>query len=290
MVYDILLVDGPYLAHKAFLAPFKLTTSTGMDATMIQAFIRSLNATRKKVKPKQIIIAWESHGTPSWRRELYPAYKPSQPIDIQYVTELKDLQILLYLLNVTQYSAANNEADDVLATLVYNERYQDRESREDNLIVAKTLSLKNILIYTVDKDIMQLVDEHCQIYHDKAKKIFDINEVFLKFNIHPKLIPDLLAIMGDKADNIQGLNGYGNKKAVKLLEKYGNIESIKELDKESMDMITKNKKLTLLNKQCKLRKALYKGEATIESIMDKYELKKMKESIEEYKLLGDAIG
>ena len=256
---------------------------------MIQAFIRSLNATRKKFNPKQIIITWESHGTPSWRRELYPSYKPSQHIDMQYVSQLKDLQILLYLLGVSQYSAANNEADDVLATLVYNERYQDREIREDDLIVAKSLSLKNILIYTVDKDIMQLVDEHCFIYHDKAKKIYDINEVFLKFNIHPKLIPDLLAIVGDKADNIQGLNGYGNKKTVKLLEKYDNIESIaeEEIGKEAKEIILKNKKLTLLNKQCTLRKATYNGEATIESIMDKYELKKMKESIEEYKLMGN---
>jgi len=266
MNYDTLLVDGPYLAHKAFLAPFKLTTTKGRDATMIQAFIRSLNATRKKFNPKQIIIAWESHGTPSWRRELYPAYKPSQPIDIQYVTELKDLQILLYLLNVPQYSAANNEADDVIATM----------------------AKENTLIYTVDKDIMQLINDSCHVYNDKAKKIFTEIEVKEKFLVPPKLIPDLLAIMGDKADNIQGLNGYGNKKAVKLLEKYDDLESMKELiGKEALVKILKNKTLTLLNKKCKLRKATYNGKETIESIMDKYELKKMKESIAEYKLLGD---
>jgi len=268
MNYDILLVDGPYLAHRSFLAPFRLVTKDGKDATMIQAFIRSLNATRKKFN-SQIIVTWESHGTPSWRRELYPSYKPSHPIDMQYVSQLKDLQILLYLLNVPQYSAANNEADDVLATLKYDTTYL------------------NVLIYTVDKDIMQLIDDHCHIYHDKTKKIFTETEVKEKFSVPPKLIPDLLAIMGDKADNIQGLNGYGNKKAVKLLEKYGDIESIKELDKESTDRITKNKVLTLLNKKCKLRKATYNGEETIESILDKYELKKMKESIEEYKLMGD---
>ena len=267
MQYDTLLVDGPYLVHKSYLAPFNLTTSDGKDTTMISAFIRSLNAIRKQFKPNQIIIAWESYGTPSWRREMYPSYKPSKPIDIQYVSQLKDLQILFYLFGVLQYSASNNEADDVLATLATNK--------------------ENTLIYTVDKDIMQLVNDSCHIYHDKTKKIFTETEVKEKFSVLPKLIPDLLAIMGDKADNIQGLNGYGNKKAVKLLEKYGNIESIKELDKESKDRITKNKVLTLLNKECKLRKASYNGEATIESIMNKYELKKMKESIAEYKLLGD---
>jgi len=269
MTYNKLLVDGPYLAHKSYLAPFKLTTSDGKDVTMIQAFIRSLNAIRKQFQPKQIIIAWESHGTPSWRREMYPAYKPSKSIDIQYVSQLKDLQILFYLFGVLQYSAANNEADDVLATLASNK--------------------ENVLIYTVDKDIMQLVNDSCHIYHDKTKKIFTEAEVIEKFSIPPKLIPDLLAIMGDKADNIQGLNGYGNKKAVKLLEKYGNIESIaeEEIGKEAKEIILKNKKLTLLNKQCKLRKASYSGNETIESIMDKYELKKMKESITEYKLMGN---
>jgi len=267
MQYDLLLVDGPYLAHKSYHAPFKLTTSNGKDATMIQTFIRSLNAVYKQFKPKEVIVAWESHGTPSWRREMYPTYKPGKPADIQFVSQLKDIQILLYLFGLTQYTADNNEADDVIATLA---ACKDKVS----------------LIYTVDKDIMQMICNNCYIYNDKTKQVFDSVAVKEKFLVSPKLIPDLLAIMGDKADNIQGLNGYGNKKAVKVLEKYGNIESIPddEFDLQTKKMLLKNKKLTLLNTNCSLRKASYNGEETIESILDKYELKKMKESIKKYEI------
>ena len=210
MKYQTLLVDGPYLAHRSFRAPYQLTTKDGKDSTMIHSFIRSLNSLRKQFGPNQILIAWESHGTPSWRREQYPAYKPSQSLDIQYVSELKDLQTLLHLFGVKQFYAPNNEADDVLARL--------------SISVNDLKVTYPIVIFTVDKDIMQLVGEQCMVYDGKV--FHDINKVKEKFFVWPEQIADLLAIAGDNADNIQGLNGYGFKKAAKLIEKYDMVEFV----------------------------------------------------------------
>jgi DNA polymerase-1 len=276
MNYETLIIDGPYLAHRSYDAPYRLTTKDGRDSTMIHSFIRSLNAFRKQFNPKTIIIAWESPGTPSWRRHQYPAYKGTRGrLDEQFIYQLNDLQNLLHLFGVKQYNSPCNEADDVIARLsIDNIKYP-------------------VVVFTKDKDIMQLVGEQLQIYD--GKELYDINKVKEKFFVWPEQIPDLLAIAGDKSDNIEGLEGFGFKKAAKIIEEIGDIEHLNMLtcsrnlvySEQTKNMLMQNKKLTELNFDCTLQtipKEIVKD--TIESIMDKYELKKMKESIEEYKLLG----
>ena len=268
----ILIVDGPYLAHRSFGAPYKLTTTTNLDATMIHSFIRTLNSLRKQFLPRQIIIAWESHGTKSWRRELLSEYKPSSgSVTQEYIDELRDLQILLYLLGVKQYNASNNEADDVIATLV-------KQMKEDMTF-----------IYTIDKDIMQLINKVVHVWD--GKQFYSENVVKKKFKVEPYQIPDYLAIVGDSSDNIKGIKGYGPVKAVELLNKYMLIEGIPNTEKiwNEEVQLAFNRKLITLNDECELEPVPnkdFKTNETIVSIMDKYELKKMKEKIEEYRLLG----
>jgi len=275
-MYQTLIIDGPYLAHRSYSAPYKLTTSDGRDSTMIHSFMRSLNSFRKQFAPDTIIIAWESHGTPSWRKKQYPAYKGTRGmIDEQFIYQLNDLQNLLALFKVKQFNSPTNEADDVIARLTID-------------------SIKYpVLIFTKDKDMMQLVGESLQVYDGKV--FYDINKVKEKFFVYPEQIPDLLAIGGDKVDNIYGLEGYGFKKAAQLIKKYGKVEDIELSNcsrnivwsEQTKNRLIKNKKLTKLNFGCDLQKIpKEKPKDTIESILDKYELNKMKESIEEYKLMG----
>jgi len=272
MNYDTLLVDGPYLAHRSYSAPYRLTTSTGLDATMMHSFIRSLNAIRKKFNPREVIVAWESHGTPSWRRDMLQSYKPGKPLDTTFIQSLKDLQILLHLLGITQYMAPNNEADDVIATYVQNH------------------SNENIVIFTVDKDIMQLVNGTTHVYDGHT--MYDEAAVLAKFEVLPDRIPDLLALCGDKADNIEGIEGIGIKTAAKIIKEYDCVESIPfptcsyTRINLSQRLVLQNKKLTLLNKQCEPKPITPEATTTIEAILDKYELKKMKEDIKEYKQMG----
>jgi DNA polymerase I len=271
---DALLVDGPYLAHRSYGAPYKLTTSKGKDATMIHSFLVTLNSLRKQLNPSEIIIAWESHGTKSWRRSMLQDYKPSSgKVTQDYVEELIDLQLILHLLNIKQYYSPSNEADDVLARLA-----KEKQGK--------------VLIYTVDKDLMQLVDEDTYIFDGRTKMLIEEQHVRVKFGVEPYQIPDLLAIAGDVCDNIKGIDNYGIKKAAKLLSEYIHIEGIPndhELVIDFGNVLEFNKKLTSLNSDCELLPIPnddFSSTETIESMFVKYEFHKFQEKIPELKLLG----
>ena len=239
---------------------------------MIHSFIRTLNSLRKKFNPQEIIVTWESYGTSSWRKEMQSDYKPNGGTSItrQYIDEAIDLQLILYLFGVKQYYSPHNEADDVIAKLVYNTN-------------------DNVLIYTVDKDMMQLVDDFTHVYN--GEDIFDEAKVREKYKVAPFQIPDYLAIVGDACDNIKGIQGYGPVRASKILAEHIHIEGIPNehelhIHQKELDF---NKKLAVLNKDCELvaiPNKDFKTTETIISMFDKYEFKKLKEKIEEYKLLG----
>ena len=70
--YEMLIIDGPYLSHRSYSVDFKLTTTTGLNSTLIFGFLKTLNALKKQFTPDDIIVTWESYGTPSWRKKQYP--------------------------------------------------------------------------------------------------------------------------------------------------------------------------------------------------------------------------
>ena len=261
MNYDILLIDGPYLAHRSYCAPFKTTTSTGLESHAILSFMNTLLMLKKKFQPKQTLVAWESYGTPSWRRELYSTYKPPKKPDQSFIDQTKDIMSLLSALHIHLYSAPNNEADDVIAH--FTMKYEGM----------------NTVIFTVDKDMMQLIFHNTDIYN--GKQICDINYVVNKFGVHPLQIPDLLANVGDSADNIDGIPKYGYKRASKLLRANHRLRFIPQstFTSDEWKTLNLNYKLTCLNYDC--NPILYKPEKeyTIEEICNKYELDKIKKKL-----------
>lgn len=264
MKYDSLLIDGPFLSYKSYSAPYKLTTSTGLDATLIPTFFKTLNSLKKKFSPKRIVVTWESYGTKSWRKEEYPSYKMGRKKKNNvYWGSLVDVQSFLYLLGVEQFYSPHNEADDVISTLVGNG--------------CKTV------IFTNDKDLMQLVNDNVFVWD--GKMLFDATEVKKKYLVEPYQIPDLLAMWGDHTDNIEGIKGYGKMKSAKVLRMYGDVEHIppSEIIYKYRKKMLFNKKLTTLSNGCML-KTIPKGKVndTIDSILDKYELKQIKETISEF--------
>lgn len=264
MNYDTLLLDSPFLAHRSFALHNRLTTSTGIDATLIHNFIRSLGPLKRKFPDAEMKFAWESYGTVQWRRELYPSYKPPKFVNDGYKEQVRDLQRLLSNLGYKLYYANGNEADDTIASLCDS-------------------STGNVCIFTVDKDLMQLVNNSVHVYN--GKELFTERDVFEKFGVYPLQIPDLLAIWGDTADNIEGLPGFGFKKSVEVIEKYQRIESIPKEHplSKSMDKLILNKKLTTLNRSCHIISYVPQPFVPISSIISKYELKQVGEHIEDYR-------
>jgi len=266
MRYDVLLVDGPYLAYRSYTAPYKLSTLSGRDSTMIQTFFNILLSVKRKHNPKQIAIAWESHNTPSWRRDISPSYKPKRVLNNDFIEQLNDIKKLLNLLNIKQFYASYNEADDVIATLTHNTE-------------------KSVLILTVDKDIMQLTSDINKHHILCNNIIMTEDDVIKKFDVQPYQIPDYLALVGDTADNIEGVKGIGKKKASKILQEYGSILVIEPdiLSDNDLQKVHINRKLTLLNYDANVQ-LLFENETINESIDDilrKYELIQLKKRKEE---------
>lgn len=265
-MYQKLIIDAPYLAHRSYLAPYDLSTKHGNSSTMIHGFLNSLNSLNRKFKPGVIEVAWESHGTKSWRRKIYPDYKPSKGVEEDFIEQLKSIQVFLYLIDLKQFYSPHNEADDVIAKLIDNQ---------------------NNLIFTSDKDIFQLIDSNTHIYD--GKKIYTEKDAIKKFGIKPKQIPDYLAIKGDKSDNIPGLDGYGPKKSVKAIKEFNTMENWidnQNFDKSTEQLLKMNKTLVTLNKNCHLKELTFDDNRTPEDILDEYDLKRLKTKIEELRLLG----
>ena len=281
MAYKRIIIDGPYLAHRSQSSPYHLTTSTGLDSTLIHGFLRSLRSIKNRFTEEpslmspgytpKLIITWESHGTPSWRRQQLPTYKPtSLENDDQYISQVNDLKLILNYLNLTQYYSPTNEADDVIASLLFN-----------NPIPT--------LIYTTDKDIHQLISNSRNHHIFSNKEIIFEEDVLVKFGIRPTQIPDYLGLVGDKSDNIKGVFGVGPVKASTLLNNYQTIEEIpisafKRPSDKALALF--NKKLTLLNKTCDLLPISDKTDVSLIDLLRKYELNSIIKQIESYKKLA----
>jgi DNA polymerase I len=264
VIYDTLLLDAPYLSHRSFALHNRLTTSTGLDSTLIHNFIRSLGPLKRKFPDAKFEFAWESYGTSQWRRELYPSYKPPRFVNDGYKEQVRDLQRLLSNLGYKQYYSPGNEADDVIARLCQ-------------------MSEGNTCIFTVDKDLMQLINHSVHMYN--GKELFESNDVKNRYLVDPLQIPDLLAIWGDVSDNIEGIESFGLKKSAEVINKFGDIEHIPENHslRKQYAKIELNKKITTLNSNCPLVDYKPLPFASTNDIITKYELKSIGENIENYR-------
>src|SRR5262249_43492547 len=102
------------------------------------------------------------------------------------------------------------EADDVIATLVVQARQKGWE----------------VVIFSADKDIMQLIGDGVTMIDALHQKTYTREEVIKKMGVPPEKIPDFLALVGDTSDNVPGLRGVGDKTAANLLEQYGTLDNL----------------------------------------------------------------
>jgi len=108
------------------------------------------------------------------------------------------------------FRAEGYEADDIIATLVEHTENQGIE----------------VIVFSGDKDLMQLVSPNTKIFSPMTQQKYGQDEVLEKFGVHPELVADLLAIIGDKSDNIPGIKGAGTKIAAGWLNEYGDLDGV----------------------------------------------------------------
>lgn len=214
----LVLIDGYSLLNRAYFAMPKLTDKSGRHTGAVFGFINILQKIVDDEKPDYIAVAMDERA-PTFRHEFYAEYKGTRkPMDEELRSQIPLLKELLALMRIRTVSLTGYEADDVIGSLA--------KSVAD--------SKNQVVIVSGDRDLLQLINEDVSMRLPRTVKgksivsIFHEKEVIEEFNVPPKGIIELKALMGDTSDNIPGVKGIGEKTAAKLLAEYPDIDSIYE--------------------------------------------------------------
>lgn len=213
----LFLLDAYALIYRAYYAFIKnpRINSKGMNTSAVMGFVNTLNEILTKEQPTHIGVAFD-HGK-TFRDEAFPAYKAQReatPEDIRAsVPIIKDI---ITAMHIPVLQADGFEADDVIGTLATK---------------AGEAGVQTYML-TPDKDYGQLVSDNVFIFrprHGGGYETMGPKEVCEKYELDsPTQVIDLLALMGDSADNFPGCPGVGPKTATKLIAEFGSIDSILE--------------------------------------------------------------
>ncbi len=212
----LFLLDAYALIYRSYYAFIKnpRINSKGLNTSAIVGFVNTLQEVLTKEQPTHLGVAFDPHG-PTFRSEAFPAYKAQReatPEDIRKAVPI--IKDLLKAWNIPILQVDGFEADDVIGTL------------------ATKAGAQGVTTYmlTPDKDYGQLVKENVFIFrprHGGGYETMGIEEVKVKYGIPSTMaVIDLLALMGDSADNFPGCPGVGEKTAVKLIDQFGTIENM----------------------------------------------------------------
>lgn len=212
------LVDAYALIFKYYYAFLysPMRSPDGQNTSAIFGFVKFLGDIISKQKPDCLAVAFDLSGG-TFRNELYPQYKANReetPEDIVY--SAKVIKEILSAMHIHILEKQGWEADDILGTISKR---------------AAATGEYEVYIVSPDKDLSQLVDDRISIYRPgksgKPDEILGRREICEQYGISdPRQIIDILAIWGDAADNIPGVNGIGEKGAAKLLSEWGDLENI----------------------------------------------------------------
>ena len=205
---DVILIDGSSYIYRAFHALPPLTTTAGKPTGATRGFASMLRKLIDIYPGIPMVMIFDAKG-PNFRNDFYKDYKSNRPpMPNELRVQIDDIKTLSKLFKMNILEIEGVEADDVIATL------------------AKDFNEKKILISSPDKDLTQLVEATTIQHNSMTNDFFDVQGVYSKFGVYPNKIAELLAIVGDKSDNIPGITKVGNKTAAKWIDKYGSLNSI----------------------------------------------------------------
>ena len=205
----LVLIDGTAYLYRAYHALPPLKNSKGENTGAIHGFLNALNKIIEDFNPKHIGLVFDAKGK-NFRHDIYSEYKANRSsMPEELVEQIPKLYKLLSLMGYPPIIINGVEADDVIGTLS-----------------KKFKTIREVKIFSGDKDFAQLVDKKTTIINPINLDIVDHKAVKKKFGVEPKNIIDYLALVGDKSDNIPGVPGVGNKTASRLINQYGNVEKI----------------------------------------------------------------
>jgi len=211
----LLLVDGHSQAYRAFFGvKTPLSTRDGEPTTAVYGFVRKFLSILKEYKPNYAVVAFDAGDT--WRHSEFPAYKAtrdSMPSEMR--SQMERIAEFLNAFGVPVVTYENYEADDIIGTLA-------RKAAAEGV---------DVLILTGDRDMFQLITDHVRVLYTKGGPtpetvIYGMPELRERYNLSPEQFVDLKALIGDSSDNIPGVNGVGEKTAIKFLNDFGTVDNL----------------------------------------------------------------
>ncbi|HGO9178104.1 TPA: DNA polymerase I [Neisseria meningitidis] len=225
----LLLVDGSSYLYRAYHAMAQLTAPDGAPTGAMYGVLNMLRRLRADYVHDYCAVVFDAKGK-NFRHEMFPDYKatrPPMPDDLRPQAEA--LPDLVRLIGWPVLVIPQVEADDVIGTLA---------------AMAGEAGW-NVVVSTGDKDMAQLVNERVTLVNTMSGETLDMEGVKAKFGVRPDQIRDYLALMGDKVDNVPGVEKCGPKTAVKWLEAYGSLAGVMEHAAEIKGKVGENLRAAL---------------------------------------------
>ena len=242
MPKTVAVIDGNSLMHRAYHAvPPTMTAPDGTPTNAAFGFLSMLLKFIEIEQPDALVCAFDK-GRPKFRMEALEQYKAQRPpMDEELKAQFPVIENLLAAMNVPVVALPGWEGDDILGTVA---------ARDEEL------GYRTLLV-TGDKDAYQLASDLTKIVTTKRGitdvVIYGPEEVEERYGVTPAQFTDFLGLKGDKADNIPGVPGIGDKKAASMLQAYGNLEGIyANLDKfkgKQLENLTNYKDDAFLSRQ-----------------------------------------
>ena len=218
---EIHLVDGTYELFRHYFAVPSHKTSEGVEVAATRGVLGTL--VRLLEDGATHVGVATDHVVESFRNDLFDGYKTGEGTPPEIMSQFPLVEALIEAAGFITFPMIEFEADDALASAA-------RIAKEDP-------SVNRIFICSPDKDLAQCVTDDGRVvqFDRRQEVIYDAAGVREKFGVSPSSIPDFLALVGDSADGIPGLPGWGAKSSSLLLASYGTIEKI-PLDPNKWDV------------------------------------------------------
>lgn len=215
MGQKIVLVDGNSILNRAFYALPPLTNSEGKHTNGVYGFLTMLFKTLEEEQPEYLTVAFDLPA-PTFRHKIYAAYKGTRkPMPQELREQVPLIKEVLQAMGILIVEKEGYEADDILGTLAKRSEGQGY----------------TVTVLSGDRDLLQLASDEIKIRIPKTKagktivEEYNTAQVLETYQVTPKQIVDMKALMGDASDNIPGIPGVGEKTASKIIAEYGSIEN-----------------------------------------------------------------
>jgi len=204
------LIDASSYIYRAFHALPPLNSPDGTPTNALYGVTTMLLKLLRETEPEYLAAVFDAPG-PTFRDAMYTEYKanrPSMPDDLS--VQIPMVHELVDAFAIAAVTLPGVEADDVIATIA---RHAEREGVDT-------------IIITGDKDLMQLVTPHIQLWDTMRNRRYDTAAVRSRLGVEPRQVADLLGLMGDAVDNVPGVRGIGEKTATTLLQRFDSLDNL----------------------------------------------------------------